>query len=378
MVGTSTGIMELPAEITESIIDCLYDDRDTLKNCALTYSSWLNRTRYHLHKSVTIDSNAADQKLTGYYSTGAAAYIQHLTLVAPPQPYGAHRRGSISQQAKPVWDIVSRFTEIDDLTLVFFTWRGAHKSYDRLAQIARHVTHLSLVIASFDDIADFLSFLSIFPRARDALSQLPLLEAPVGKYLRSVRFANTNPCPQVSEQLGKWLSSLPQQIVPKSSLTWTGAGSIHGLLHSLRGLGTNLAHIELDASSASRLAYEGDNGLRNNTSLETIAIKDLQYLARDEVQWLVVLLSQVAHPSFRKMTLVCTASCFEGVDEHSLEILDEFLSPPTFAGLEEVVLEFANTSRQVDLVDTIKRGLRGLAKRGVLHPIFPTHTEAEK
>lgn len=412
---------KLPAEITESIIDCLYDDKATLKNCALTHRSWLHRSRHHLHKSVSIDSNTADQKLSGYYATGAAAHIEDLTLIAAPQPYGVHRRGSMSQRAKPVWQIASRFSNITSLTLVFFNWRGAYKSYDRIAEISRHVTHLSLVIATFDDVVDFLSFLAVFPKLSSlSVSSLSfgcatswgagyslhsddglahLLEAPATPYLHTLRLANTHPCEQVAQQLGQWLSALPKQFVPKSSLTWTGAGSVHGLVQSLRGFGANLAHLEIDAPSASQLAYEGqcfspyssataqltrrvlsaDNAVHDNTSLETITFRDMQYIAREEVQWVRILLTQISSPSFHKVHFVCTSSCFEGVDEHSLEVLDEFLAMPAFAALEEVALTFASTLRQKDLAVIVKRALHHADERGILRTTFPVPTiDADK
>ncbi|KAF7789629.1 hypothetical protein EIP86_000575 [Pleurotus ostreatoroseus] len=392
MATTSTGIMELPAEITDSIIDCLYDDRQTLKSCALTHPTWLDRSRYHLHHSVNIDGSADTDKLIGYYETGAAAYIQNLTLIAPPESYSVHRGGHMSLRAQSVWRTASRFTNITSLNMTFFNWRGQHKSYDRIAHIARHVTHLNLVLSTFRDVADFLSFLSVFP-ALEALTLgtltfscasswgagysphsddelLQHLATPAGQALRSVSFSNTHPCPQMAEQLGKWLGRLPAQVVPRSSLTWTGAGSIQGLIHALRGLGGNLAHLELDTVSAERLAYEGDNVLRSNTAVETLVFRDLQYIARDEVQWLLVLLSQLVPAALRKVVFVCTASCFEGVDEHSLELLDEFLSAPVFSALEEVAIQFGHTSHQKEIDGMVKRGLQRLDKRNALKPVF--------
>ena len=268
----------LPAEITESIIDCLHDDKDTLKSCALTHPSWLHRARYHLHKSVSLDDSTSGQKLSGYYNTGAAAYIRNLTLVAPPQPYAHSRRGSMSYRSRPVWTVASRFKNVRNLTLVFFDWRGAFKSYERLAEIGRHVTHLTLVISSFDNFADFLSFLRSFPQLTTlSVSSLtfrcipewgvgynvhhdhglPAIESPVTPNLRSVHFSNTHPCPSISKQLGFWMASLPRQVIAKFDLTWTGAGSVYGLKYALHGLGANLAHLEVDAASAAKLAYEG-------------------------------------------------------------------------------------------------------------------------
>lgn len=104
--------------------------------------------------------------------------------------------------------------------------------------------------------------------------------------------------------------------------------------------------------------------------METLVIRDLQYIARDEVQWLLVLLSQLVPASLHKVVFVCTASCFEGVDEHSLELIDEFLSAPVFTALEEVVIQFGHTPHQKEIDGMVKRGLQRLDKRNALKPVF--------
>ena len=109
-----------------------------------------------------------------------------------------------------------------------------------------------------------------------------------------------------------------------------------------------------------------------------MTIGNFHYLAREEVRWLALLLAGTA-PAFRKVRLGFTSSNFEGVDEFSLEILDNFLALPTFSRLEEVALTFGSVSPQKDLPSAVKRGLRHLGERGVLRAEFPAYAvEAEK
>lgn len=42
----------LPAELTDRIIDFCHDDKGTLSSCALTHSSWLPASRFHLFHTV--------------------------------------------------------------------------------------------------------------------------------------------------------------------------------------------------------------------------------------------------------------------------------------------------------------------------------------
>ncbi len=59
-----------PAEIEDLIIDELHGDVWTLRQCALTCSGWLPRSRYNLYFSVRVDRK---EKLLSLYSAMAQA-----------------------------------------------------------------------------------------------------------------------------------------------------------------------------------------------------------------------------------------------------------------------------------------------------------------
>ena len=136
----------------------------------------------------------------------------------------------------------------------------------------------------------------------------------------------------------------------------------------------SFSHLK-DAVAHVRFEWTADNGLRENTLLESVTIRDLTYIAREESQWVPLLLSQIASPALRRVHFVCTSSSFDGVDEASLQTLDEYLA----ANIEEVDLTFGNTAPQADLEGIVKRGLRRLNERGALHATYPVYTaEVEK
>ena len=47
----------LPQELTDAIVDHLYDDRTSLQACALVSSAWLDPSRYHLFRCITISQH---------------------------------------------------------------------------------------------------------------------------------------------------------------------------------------------------------------------------------------------------------------------------------------------------------------------------------
>ncbi|KAL4246646.1 hypothetical protein ABKN59_008145 [Abortiporus biennis] len=50
----------LPQELTDTIIDFLHDDRNTLKSCSLVCHSWIPATRFHLFRRITLDLTPND------------------------------------------------------------------------------------------------------------------------------------------------------------------------------------------------------------------------------------------------------------------------------------------------------------------------------
>lgn len=53
--------MRLPTELTDSVIDHLYDDEPTLSACALTCRVWLPTVRFHRFRNVSLSCDATDR-----------------------------------------------------------------------------------------------------------------------------------------------------------------------------------------------------------------------------------------------------------------------------------------------------------------------------
>jgi len=55
-------VLHLPQELTDHIIDYLYDDQASLRNCALVCQAWLPTSRYHLFAKVSLKATSPQQE----------------------------------------------------------------------------------------------------------------------------------------------------------------------------------------------------------------------------------------------------------------------------------------------------------------------------
>jgi hypothetical protein len=240
---------KLPQEVTDSVIDCLADDRNTLKICALVHRSWLSRARHHLHREVTIDCSQKKLPTPNYYSTGAAKYVSSLKLIAPPQP---PIQGARDTKARTIWKIVPRFTELRTLTIVFSNWGGAGKVYEWLRPIAQHVKQLNLVFASFIRVTDFFEMIAMFPELENfaltspsfGTSVLTAIPVPPPESLTELLVRGHIVPPEVTLAFALWLCRLPRPAVPKFIVRWE-VGQPACLVPIVDGLGPRLAHLQL-------------------------------------------------------------------------------------------------------------------------------------
>ncbi len=162
------------------------------------------------------------------------------------------------------WAIISRFTEITSLTVLYSFWSGS--SYKSLLEpISRNVTHLELVVANFSDCDEFFAFVAMFPKLKSlALSSLTIgspfgrggmrIDPPSG--LTSLRYGVHFQQPAITQRIADWLSYLPRATLPHFSLTWK-APSHSGLSSILKALGSRLAHLEVPVSPNSDDALAG-------------------------------------------------------------------------------------------------------------------------
>ncbi|RDX44608.1 hypothetical protein OH76DRAFT_1093315 [Lentinus brumalis] len=66
----------IPVEVSEHVIDMLWDDKDTLRACALTCRAWVPRSRLYLFRSITLRERPTVYALADLLDTDES--IQHL------------------------------------------------------------------------------------------------------------------------------------------------------------------------------------------------------------------------------------------------------------------------------------------------------------
>lgn len=79
-------IYDLPAELIQTIIDSFYDDRRTLKACALVCHSWLAPSRYHLFYELSIASFRFEQFALQLDATPSVFTPVHALRLHTPNP----------------------------------------------------------------------------------------------------------------------------------------------------------------------------------------------------------------------------------------------------------------------------------------------------
>lgn len=76
----------LPPELTDSIIDYVYDDKKTLASCGRVCKSWVDRSLYHLWRRIVVDSTHETMKRLAFFldiirdSPASVKQIEHLEL----------------------------------------------------------------------------------------------------------------------------------------------------------------------------------------------------------------------------------------------------------------------------------------------------------
>ncbi|EKM58641.1 uncharacterized protein PHACADRAFT_253122 [Phanerochaete carnosa HHB-10118-sp] len=357
-------INTLPQEVTDSVIDHLSDDRDSLKVCALVQRSWLPRARHHLHRNVALDCSQKKAPSANYYSTGAAKCVRSLKVITLPSPPAQGVR--TDAKARAVWKVIPRFTELHDLTLVFSNWTGPARSWEWLRPAAQHVRRLNLVFATFMHSADFFEFVAMFPE----LERLSLTNISFGTAtLTAIPVAPPHTWyivpPEVTLAFALWLCRLPRPAIPQFNVQW----EVHQpgcLVPVVDGLGPRLAQLALPLWSTRGVPSDVIKTALHSISFITAAPE----IAKDGVEEALAFLTRIRVSELRSVVFDVRATApLEAVSEQALEALDEALfglPHSRFSSLEKVVFRVSHSAARSGLLERLKKGLSRAEKRGAV------------
>lgn len=164
---------KLPQELVDQVVDCLSDERETLKACSLVCRDWLYRCRHHLHRSVTIyhqncsihPSQIPD--VTRLLSLPVVpAYTQELHLEGKTNYASLFKESDQTDDGEELfWHVLAQFAHVQVLSVNRLFWVAhTRDNKDRLCAAFPRVTRLEVYMSDFVDGMEFLSFLTAFPR----------------------------------------------------------------------------------------------------------------------------------------------------------------------------------------------------------------------
>ena len=163
----------LPSELTDRIIDFSHNNKRTLSNCALTHSSWLAASRFHLfHTITTTGILERETRVTRLESiirkrSSILPYIKTVKI----RTLGSPDQFARLRAAADLTHAIHRFRDHERLPApsVHATVRGS-LGYDyasflwSFSLVSGIVTHVKLSNVTFGHPDDIWSFLPSFPR----------------------------------------------------------------------------------------------------------------------------------------------------------------------------------------------------------------------
>lgn len=240
----------LPQEIVDHIID-LVQDTSTLRACSLACHSWAYRSQSQLHRRVRLDCQG-DLKL-GHYDTTAITQLTHqLILTFPTRP---------GFPTDLWWDVISKFTNVQRLTLREACWTYTDEEKLSFSSLFNRVTSLKLQRCQYQNLSNFLDFISVFPSLReleldeitwDRDSDTEMLPSQLpGRGLRRLIIAGNGLA--FVAPVGRWLKALQGDKLREFTLSWenTAPGGEKALKSLLESLSSCLVHLDINTEAFS-------------------------------------------------------------------------------------------------------------------------------
>lgn len=165
--------ISVPQELVDNIIDEIYDSRDDLKACSLVCWAWLPRSRFHLHRTVTLYHQncrihpSQTTKISMLLSLPMIAQYTQELLLEGKTDYGLHHPNKQSDidNGELFWRALARFAHVKKLRITRLFWVShSLENKNRLCAAFPSVTDLNVYMSDFADAKEFLSFLTAFPQ----------------------------------------------------------------------------------------------------------------------------------------------------------------------------------------------------------------------
>lgn len=156
----------VPPELSDYIIDFLYDDRPTLKACSLISRAWYPAARYHLYRKVSLPSfqSCITYRSLIENSLTLASYTREVKIAnaLPLAPRNKGQTDAAREELSHCWAFV--FPALTALTRLELSFLSIHPTLGiNLIQHLNTVNDLSLQYCRFETFADFAAVFCSFP-----------------------------------------------------------------------------------------------------------------------------------------------------------------------------------------------------------------------
>ncbi|KAI0756603.1 hypothetical protein C8Q80DRAFT_1090923 [Daedaleopsis nitida] len=371
----------VPFELSDYIIDFLYEEPTALRACALTCRSWAPAARFHLFRSVILqnrDFTTPFQRLL-HTAPDLGWYVRELTVAKfvdgdskPPSSVAVVPQESAAV-AKAIPKIFANTPALRTLSLSHVDMKCISMS-DLRGLKHPSVSALSLSYCQFAEFADLVDLVACFPNVAElAISGLT--------WRNEIRVCTPNPIPTLqritlgrdtdSEVLFAWFEAASFHTTVKMLTARCASQRDTDLLGPFVKLsGESLQHLDLDWSMTGdkTVVLPESISLGNCAALEHLALHFLVHYSTS-VPWVTSLLATLQAASIRSIS--CDVRLLGNVDALDWEGLSKLLSSEAYRTVEEVnfaVNLWAGVHKDFAEVEGLIRArLAAFDKKGMLH-----------
>jgi len=286
---------QLPPELTDRIIDFLWDDPAALHSCSLTARSWLSSSRFHLFSTLRIVNRRAYDRLA------------HLVINLP------HMRHSVPTV------FASRMPGLQTIRIVSADWHASppHGTFFMMLSHFASVTQVEFDTCAFRNFNDFQRVVCAFPRLvhlfvrGDALFTFPPAQVAQaqGLWLRE-------PWYREHIALWKWLRMTPSsRTITSLCISCPGTRWHAAFGEILEALGPSLERLEMPL-----ITDEDVCSLAANSNLRQLVINSSNVQPWPE-SWagFTSMLSQISSAQMRRLIFNLTVYN----DPENVKMMDE-------------------------------------------------------
>ena len=309
--------LQLPPELYDYILDCLSEDKPTLRNCALVTRTWLPRARHHLFRSIYIDWSNCDafSRLVSNPEFGARVSTLEIEgafgIFSMDRLHGAALEAWLHSIPPAFPPQLSNLTKLE-LALITIDAELVRRFFGRLSGIS-HLTLWACALTSFDVFIELFTSFPVLKRLSIAFTQewetnlRRLAPVPEGAALPRIEVVDLTSCRNnfnvlqwlVANNLHTAIHTFSCSLVPWSSICVLRnvLGALAPTLRTLKvGFGDNAcASDELPSASWTQHIFSP------LAALTTVTL-DIQTGRIAVVPFTLLLLVHLPMPALRRLT----------------------------------------------------------------------------